>query len=436
MKMLQSDRQKNEEDGGEMIGEYYPRIADGLLEERLSNAGAVLIRGAKWCGKTRTAEEHARSALYLQDPDTRASNLELAATKPSVLLRGDEPRLIDEWQDAPQLWDAARFSIDRSGGFGHYIFTGSATPKGKPAHSGTGRFSFLTMRPMSLHESRESTAEVSLAQLFDGPGDIEGHALGDVESIAMQVCRGGWPEVVASGADAGTTIPSDYLAAVSEEDISSIDGVSRNPRDAMLIMRAFARCVGTMSDMKTVRLNITQRKDEIARSTFNEYVGALRRLYIFEDLEAWRPSLRSKTRVAATPTRHFVDPSLAVAALDATPDMLLGDMPTLGLLFESLCVRDLRVYLSTLRGELYHYHDVSGLEADAVAVAPDGRWGAFEVKLNPNAAGDAAANLLKLADRVDASSGKMAFLAVITSGGYAYRRDDGVYVVPISCLAP
>ena len=416
--------------------DYYPRIADKLLKERLAHAGAVVIRGAKWCGKTRTAEQQARSALYLQDPDSRASNLELAATKPSILLRGAEPRLIDEWQDAPELWDAARFAIDRMGGFGHYIFTGSATPGKKPSHSGTGRFSFLTMRPMSLFESRESSGEVSVSSLFGSPSDIEGVALGDVENVAEQVCRGGWPAAVASGEGGDTTLPGDYLAAVAEEDISEVDGVSRNPRDAMLIMRSFARCVSTVSDMNSVRRNIAQRRDEMARSTFNEYVAALRKLYVFEDLEAWRPSLRAKTRVSATPKRHFVDPSLAAAALDASPAMLLGDLPTLGLLFESMCVRDLRVYMGAMRGELYHYHDASGLEADAVAVAPDGRWGAIEVKISPRAVDVAAASLKKLAGKVDGSVGDMAFLAVITSSGYAYRRDDGVYVVPVSCLAP
>lgn len=419
-----------------MESSYYPRIADGLLEERLAHAGAVVIRGAKWSGKTKTAEQKAASALYLQDPDSRASNLELAATKPSILLRGDEPRLVDEWQDAPALWDAARFAIDQRGGFGHYIFTGSATPGGKPAHSGTGRFSFLTMRPMTLFESRESSGAVSVSALFDAPDEIEGKAPGDVETIAGQICRGGWPAAVVAGEGGDSLVPGDYLAAVAEEDISQVDGVKRSPRDAMLIMRAFARCVGTMSDMKKVRLSITQRRDELPRSTFNEYVAALRRLYLFEDLEAWRPSLRARTRVSATPTRHFVDPSLAAAAIDASPGMLLEDLPTLGLLFESLCVRDLRVYLEAMRGELYHYHDMTGLEADAVAVAPDGRWGAFEVKVSPRAVEGAAVSLKRLAGKVDEAAGKMAFLAVITSSGYAYKRDDGVYVIPASCLAP
>ena len=415
---------------------YYPRIADGLLEQRLSCAGAVVIRGAKWSGKTKTAEQKAASALYLQDPDLRASNLELAATKPSILLRGDEPRLIDEWQDAPELWDAARFAIDRKGGFGHYIFTGSATPGKKPAHSGTGRFSFLTMRPMTLFESRESSGEVSVSALFDTPDEIEGVGLGDVESVAAQVCRGGWPAAVVAGGGGNSFVASDYLAAVAEEDINQVDGVKRSPRDAMLVMRAFARCVATMSDMKSVRLSVTQRRDEMPRSTFNEYVAALRKLWLFEDLEAWRPSLRAKTRVSTTPTRHYVDPSLAAAAMGASAGMLLSDLPTLGLLFESLCVRDLRVYVEAMRGALYHYHDMTGLEADAIAVAPDGRWGAFEVKISPRAVDEAAASLKKLAGKVDESVGKMAFLAVITSSGYAYRRDDGVYVIPASCLAP
>lgn len=419
-----------------MNARYLPRLADVQLKNCLNHSGAVVIRGPKWCGKTRTAEQQAGSALYLQDPDTRASNLELAANKPSILLRGERPRLIDEWQDVPQLWDAARFAIDREGGFGHFIFTGSATPGQKPAHSGTGRFSFLTMRTMSLFESGESSGEVSLSGLFETPEDIEGVAIGDIEDVAMQICRGGWPEIVAQGEWGNTAIPRSYLVAVAEEDISGVDGVSRNPRDAMLIMRAFACAVGSMSDMKRVRLSITQRREEIGRTTFNDYVSALRRLYVFEDLEAWRPSLRARTRVSATPTRHFVDPSLAAAAMGATPDMLLGDMPTLGLLFESLCVRDLRVYLGACGGELFHYHDMTGLEADAIAVAPSGRWGAVEVKMSPGAVEDAANSLKKLADKVDDSVGELAFLAVVTSSGYAYRRQDGVYVVPLSCLAP
>ena len=416
---------------------YMPRIADAQLAERLAHAGAVVIRGAKWCGKTRTAEQLAQSALYLQDPDTRESNLEMARIKPSVLLRGEQPRLIDEWQNAPQLWDAVRFSIDRSGGFGHYILTGSATPRKdqRPAHTGTGRFSFLTMRPMSLYESGESSGEVSLSSLFGRPDDIEGVARGDVEDVALQVVRGGWPEAIAQGEGAGTTIPADYVSAVAETDISEVDGVERSPADARLIMRAYARCSATMAQMKAIRLSITQRQDAMAKSTFDSYVAALRRLYVFEDLEAWRPSLRDKVRVSATPTRHFADPSLAAAAMGATFGMLLQDAPTLGLLFESLVVRDLRVYADAMRAEVYHYHDVSGLEADVVVVAPDGAWGAIEVKLSPAAADEGAKSLLKLAGRVDhEAAGEPAFLAVVTSGGYAYRRDDGVYVIPVSCL--
>lgn len=418
---------------------YRPRIADALLAERLEHAGAVVIRGAKWCGKTRTAEQHAKSALYLQDPDLRESNLEMARTKPSLLLRGDRPRLIDEWQDAPQLWDAVRFSVDRSGGFGHYILTGSATPRmgQRPAHSGTGRFSFLTMRPMSLYESGESSGDVSLSALFEHPSDIEGVARGDVEDVALQVFRGGWPEAVVHREGSNTTIPADYIEAVAEEDISAVDGIERNPADARLIMRAYARSSATMAQMKAIRLSITQRQDPLAKSTFDSYVSALRRLYVFEDLEAWRPSLRDKVRISATPTRHFVDPSLAAAAMGATPEMLLRDAPTLGLLFESLVVRDLRVYAGALRGEVFHYHDVSGLEADAVVVAPNGAWGAIEVKLSPSAADEGAKSLLKIARRVDSSIlGEASFLAVVTSGGYAYQRDDGVYVIPLSCLAP
>lgn len=261
--------------------------------------------------------------------------------------------------------------------------------------------------------------------------------MGDVEDIALQVFRGGWPEAVAQGEGSDTTIPADYISAIAEEDISEVDGVTRNPADARLIMRAYARCSSTMAQMKAIRLSITQRQNPIAKSTFDSYVAALRRLYVFEDLEAWRPSLRDKARVSSTPTRHFVDPSLAAAAMGATPGMLLRDTPTLGLLFESLVVRDLRVYAAAMRAEIFHYHDTSGLEADAVAVAPNGAWGAFEVKLSPSAAEEGARSLQRLARRVDCDAvGEPAFLAVITSGGYAYRRDDGVYVIPASCLAP
>ncbi len=417
---------------------YYPRIADDLLRDKLSHAGAVVIRGPKWCGKTRTALQQCKSVLYMQDPDQRESNLFLAETKPSVLLRGEKPRLIDEWQEAPQLWDAARFSIDRGAGAGSYVFTGSATPREKPMHSGTGRMSFLSMRPMTLFESKESTAEVSLAAMFEGGAEPEGYSSGDVETVAYQVARGGWPGAVTMpDKRAALETAFDYISAVAEEDISDVDGVRRNPEHARLVMRAYARCCGTQTSVSAMSKTIGAQGGEMTRQTFTSYIEALRKLSMVEDLSAWMPSLRAKTRVTRTPKRFFVDPSLSVAALGASPDLLLRDMPTLGMLFEGMCVRDLRSCMDKLQGEVMFYHDDAGAEADAVLVLRDGRWALVEIKLSAAQTENAAKSLKKVAERIDASiMGKPSFLMVITSGGYAYRRNDGVLVVPISCLAP
>lgn len=421
-----------------MAKKYLPRIADQQLKQKLSQAGAVVIRGAKWCGKTETALQQAKSVLYMQDPDEYANNMITADVKPSLLLQGDQPRLIDEWQVAPQLWDSVRFSVDRSGGTGHFILTGSATPneENKPQHTGTGRFSFLHMRPMSLFESSESSGEISLSDLFESPQDIAGAASFDIEELAYIICRGGWPESVANRTnEASLSIPFDYLNAVAEEDISRVDDVDRNPRYAQLVMQAYARCITTQADMTSIRGSVKARKDEISRLTFSSYVSALRKLYVFEDLEAWRPSLHAKSRIATTPTRHYVDPSLAAAALGASPALLLKDMSTFGMLFEELCIRDLRVYTELLGGSVYHYHDNTGLEADAVVVLNDGRWGLVEVKMSSRLVEEGAQTLAKLSKKVNTTiMGEPSFMAVITPTGYAFRRPDGVYVIPIGCL--
>lgn len=417
---------------------YLPRIADELLESKLKQTGAVVIRGPKWCGKTETALRHSQSALFMQDPDQQVSNQMLAESKPSVLLRGGKPRLIDEWQEAPQLWDAVRFSVDRERERGLYILTGSATPKSKPQHSGTGRMSFLDMRTMSLFESKESTGEVSLLGLFDEPSDIEGAASGDIETIAFQVARGGWPSAVTMGnADAATETAFDYLQAVAEEDISAVDGVSRNPNHARLVMRSFARCVGSQADTSSMSKMINAQGSGMSRPTFSAYLAALRNLSIVEDLDTWEPSLRSKARLSRTPKRYFADPSLATAALGASPALLLRDMPTLGMLFEALCIRDLRVYAQKNNGQVFFYRDNSGLEADGVVTLRDGRWGLVEIKLNQLQTDAAAESLGKVAAKIDQTvMGAPSFMLVVTADGYAYRRNDGVYVAPISCLRP
>ena len=415
---------------------YLFRLADDTLEEKLSHARAVVVRGPKWCGKTMTSERHAKSALYLQDP-REAQRIQLAVrVDPSLLLDGERPRLIDEWQDAPQLWDAVRFDSDRARAPGQFILTGLATPGETPMHSGTGRFSFLDMRPMSLYESGESTGQVSLRTLLDG-GEIRGLSDSSLEDVTYAICRGGWPAAVTEGGEPALETAYDYVAAVAEGDISRADGVRRNAEYARLVMAAYARCTATMADIETVRRNIRTQRGEIARNTVDSYISALRRLYVFEDLRAWRPSLRSKARIATTPTRHYVDPSLAVAAMGASPKILLKDISTLGLLFESLCVRDLRIYAEYLKGGLLRYHDQSGLEADAIVTMRDGRWGAVEVKLGEGLVEDGAESLQKVARKVDHDiMGAPSFLAVIVPSGYAYRRDDGIYVVPITCLKP
>lgn len=415
--------------------EYLPRVADTLLQDKLSHAGAVCIRGPKWCGKTSTALQRAKSALFLQDPDTRANNLRLAAEKPSLLLRGELPRLLDEWQDAPQLWDAVRFAVDRAGEPGLYLLTGSSTPGEDPMHSGAGRFSFLDMRTMSLFESGDSTGEIRIGDLFDGGCEPEGYSDVDIESVAYLVCHGGWPQI-ARRRDAGALeVAYDYVSVIAEEDISRVDGVQRSADYARLLMAEYARCTSTMASMNSIRANVARHGREVSRPTTEAYTAALRRLYVLEDLPSWFPSLRAKSRITSTPGRFMVDPSIAVASLEADPSQLLNDLSTLGMLFESLCVRDLRVYAEALGGRLYRYHDSTGLEADAVIVLRGGRYALVEVKLGASEVEDGARSLQAVSDKIDRGiMGAPSFCAVVTPGGYAYRRSDGILVLPISCL--
>ena len=417
-------------------GAYLPRFADRLLRQKLGYAGAVEIRGPKWCGKTQTALQQAASAIMLQDPDKRADYQLLAQTKPSLLLQGRTPRLIDEWQDAPQLWDAVRFSVDQSSEPGRFLLTGSSTPAAEPAHSGAGRIASIDMSPMSLSESRDSTDEVSLGALFDGSSDISGHSDCDIERMSYLICRGGWPRAVTLGdREAALEMAYDYLSVIAEQDISRADGTERNAHYARLIMREYARCSATQATQSTIVKDLATRGIELSKTTVGGYLAALRRLYVIRELSAWAPSLRAKSRIRKTPTRHFVCPSIAAAALGASPHSLLMDTSTMGLLFETLCVRDLGAYAQVLKGEVFHYHDESGLEADIVVQLRDGRYALFEVKLGAALVDEGASSLGRLAGKIDATvMGKPAFCAVLTPGGFAYRRDDGVYVLPITCL--
>lgn len=416
---------------------YLPRVADALLSERLERKGAVQIKGAKWCGKTATAMQKAQSVVFMQDPDKREQNTRLAEVKPSLLLKGPEPRLLDEWQVAPQLWDAVRFAIDKDPSPGRFILTGSAVPGEKPFHSGTGRFAFLTMRPMSLFESQESSGDVSLQSLFDGE-EANGASTLDIEDIAYLTARGGWPlSALTKNREASLGTAKDYVDAVCNEDISRIDGVARNPDKARALLRSYARNLCSQASDATLRDDLQSVGESMSQPTFASYVDALVNIFVIEDVRAWSPRLRSKTAIRTSPTRCFVDPSIAVAALGASPDHLLHDLKTFGLLFESLCIRDLRVYVEALGGSLYHYRDKSGLEADAVAVLDDGRWGLIEVKMGPSHISEGANNLLALAKKLDTQTmGEPSFLAVVCTEQYAYTRKDGVHVIPIGCLKP
>lgn len=422
-----------------MAFEYYPRLADDELKSRLQRSGAVVIHGAKWCGKTETAIQHARSAIFLQDPDEYENNLLIVQTKPSLLLEGDRPRLIDEWQDFPQVWDAVRFAVDRQHERGCFILTGSVSREmgsdEKPRHSGVGRIASMTMRTMSLLESRESTGEVSLGALFEGVEDIHGTSPWDIEDMPRLICRGGWPEAVALGEDSEGALAGDYIDAVCERDISLPDGVRRDPGLVRTILAAYARCSATQANGTVIRSNVHVAREDVSRNTVSAYVTSLRRLFLFEDLPSWRPSLRDRARVTGTPKRHFVDPSLASAVMGATPRNLLRDLPTLGQLFESLVVRDLRVYGQAIGAAVHHYHDAAGREADAVVTMPDGRWGLVEVRLGGKGVEDGARGLIKLADKIDQTvMGPPSFLAVIHAGRFAARLGNGVYAIPLGCL--
>ena len=421
-----------------MVKTYYKRVQDDILSFRLRSKGAVLIEGPKWCGKTTTAAQQAQSILYLQDPETRDQNLRLAKLRPQLLLAGATPRLIDEWQDAPTLWDAVRFEIDQRDEFGQFILTGSSVPCNldKMAHSGTGRISRLKMRPMSLLESHDSSGEVSLKALFDGERPVASAQKGKLEDLAFLVCRGGWPKAIGQDKDVALQQAFDYVDAIAQVDINRVDGISRSEACARSLLRSYARMSSSQGTYGAMRADMDP-VESLGESAFAEYVEALRRLFVIEDLDAWSPNLRSKTAIRTSPTRHFVDPSIATAALGASPSDLIADLNTFGLLFESMCIRDLRAYASVLDGSVAHYRDKNGLEADAVVHLRDGRYGFAEAKLGEDTAIDQGAeSLKKLAGMVDQSRmGAPSFLAVITGlGDYSYCREDGVMVVPIRAL--
>ena len=419
---------------------YKNRIVDEVLKKKLQGKGAVLIQGPKWCGKTTTAEQISKSILYMAKPDEKEQNLTLSEINPGLLLQGEVPRLIDEWQIAPKLWDAIRYEIDHRNAEGQFILTGSSVPAKMDdvTHSGTGRFSWLLMRPMSLYESGESTGEVSLKDLFESSKKIEGINNLDIEKIAYLICRGGWPRAIFMEEEIALEQAFDYYDAVVNRDISEADGISRNPERVKNLMRAYARNIGTQVSNDTLRKDmIANDSSSLDTDTVLSYVNALKKIFVVEEAPAWNPNLRSKTAIRTADTRYFVDPSIAVASLGIGPKDLINDLNTFGLLFETLCIRDLRIYAESIKGNVYHYRDANSLECDAVIHLRNGSYGLIEIKLGGDKlVEEGANNLLKLKSKLDMDKMKPpAFLMVLTgTGTYAYKRDDDIYVVPIGCL--
>lgn len=419
---------------------YKPRIADNQLKRKLTGKGAVLIKGPKWCGKTTTAEQFANSVLYMSDTAMREQNIRLAGVSPHILLDGPTPRLIDEWQVAPVLWDAVRHEVDHRKGHGHFILTGSVVIPNENSivHSGTGRIARLLMRPMSLWESGDSNGMVSLRGLFQSPKQIAGTCNLTLPDIAYLTCRGGWPDTLTLDHDTALEQAFDYIDAVAETDISEADQTRKNPLLVRRLLRSYARHQGTPATLTTLRDDMKSNEaSSFSEDTVSHYLRALNKIFVVEDMPAWNPNLRSKTAIRTSDNRYFIDPSIATAALGMGPTDLINDLNTFGLFFETLCVRDLRVFTDALDGEVYHYRDKDQLECDAVLHLRNGSYGLVEIKLGGDSLiEEGVKTLLELSRKIDTSKMKEpSFMMVLTAvGNYAFRRDDGVYVVPIGCL--
>lgn len=427
------------------MGEYKNRIADKVLERKLKSSGVVVVEGAKWCGKTTTAEQIAGSVVYMNDPKKKDTLKQLVDTDPKLILDGPTPRLIDEWQDTPKLWDAARFEVDHRDGMGQFIFTGSAVPgeneEEEIHHTGTGRMSWVTMRPMSLWESGDSDGKVSFAELFES-GMLNAASVREkkLKEIAYLICRGGWPAFFKTTSEAALDIAENYVDAVTKNDISRVDKVKRDAVFARRLLRSLARHQGTQATISTIYEDLKENEgDSMSEETIVSYIKALRKIFVIEDMAAWNPNLKSKSAIRTSDTRYFVDPSIGAAALGVGPEDLINDLKTMGLFFETLCVRDLRVYADALGGKTYHFRDRNGLECDAVVHLRNGKYGLIEIKLGGDSLIEAGAKTLKtLAGKIDTEKMKEpSFLMVLTgTGEFAYKREDGVIVAPIGCLRP
>ncbi len=426
---------------------YLPRIADQELANRLQYMGAVLIEGPKWCGKTTTAERQAKSVLKLQNPDMREAYMVTAKTRPSNLLKGASPRLIDEWQDAPLLWDSVRTIVDERGGEpGQFILTGSNSVDDKLImHSGTGRISRMKMYPMSLYESNESNGMISIKELFDDPlMDIDGiMSEMDVNDLIRSACRGGWPASLRlSNSTEAYRIARDYVDGVVESDIINIDGIKRDPILARAIIRTYARNISTLAKRTNLLKDVNAITEGCSDKTFDDYVKALTKLFVIQDISAWSPAVRSATVIRKSPKRELVDPSIAVAALGLSPQSLEMDLKTFGFIFECMAIRDIKSYAQTLHGDISYYHDRYDLEADAVLHLDDGRYALIEFKLGSQEIELGAKHLLKIRDLVKKFNDKEKqiklrepdVMIVVTGGKIAYTRPDGVKVIPLACL--
>ena len=422
------------------LKKYRKRIADDILKRKLEGKGAVLIEGPKWCGKTTTAEQFAASVLYMDNPEKKEQNIAMSELSPKRLLKGATPRLIDEWQLAPKLWDAIRFEVDHRSEFGQFILTGSAVPANTTeiTHSGTGRFTWLTMRPMSLYESGDSTGEASLENLFAGTKSIEGDSNLSIDRLAFLVCRGGWPQSVDMRDEIALDQAFDYYDAIVHSDINRADDVKKDAEKVKRLMRSYARNQGAQVPNTVLSRDISANEDTtISEETVASYINALRKIFVIEDMPAWNPNLRSKTAIRSSNTRYYIDPSIAAAALGIGPNDLINDLNTFGFLFETLCIRDLRIFADSLGGEVYHYRDKDGQECDAVIHLRNGKYGLIEIKLGGEKLIEEGVKSLKaMKEKIDTSKmNEPSFLMVLTgTGDFAYCRKDGVCVVPIGCL--
>jgi uncharacterized protein len=415
---------------------YYDRLLDERLPLYLETFGAVLIEGPKWCGKTTTAVKHAKSVLKMQDPGQVKNNLLIADTAPQLLLEGEKPRLIDEWQAAPVLWDSVRVAVDESGEAGQFILTGSATPNTESTmHTGTGRIARFLMRPMSLFESLDSTGSVSLKRLFEGEAMESSRSNLAIRDIAFITCRGGWPQSIGKKEASALLIADQYVTSVYKQDIHKVDGSKKDPLRVQQFLKSYARNVQTLAKNDTILEDMMPNDLGITAPTMYAYHNALQRLFIIEETPAWAPKIRSKTAIRTSFKRGFVDPSIAAAVLGQTPDSLLKDFELFGFLFEALCIRDLRIYAEQMDGQVRHYRDDHGLECDAVIQLKNGDFALVEVKLGGKAEEVAAEALNKL-ENLLISKGftPPRFKMILTGGEYAYARKDGVLVVPLGCL--